>query len=151
MSFFKNLFGKKESDSNKQKQDAIPEYINSAQKAMTDLDIITQAVMAAEEIYTKRDYEVYHVQEVATELPQLQLIKNNRNTLVYIAYTRNHEKLDQIYGKERLNDFIKHASKNTSDCLVVLVNIEDSKQRPELYFGESYSYTITEQFYPTFS
>ena len=117
MSFLKNLFGKKESDSDKPKQDSLPEYFNSAQKVMTELDIITEAFMAAEEIYTKRDYEVYHVQDFATEL----------------------------------SDFIKHATENSSDCLVALVNIDNPKQRSAMYFGEPYSYTIKEQFYPSLS
>ncbi|MBK8367261.1 MAG: hypothetical protein IPL10_07535 [Bacteroidetes bacterium] len=151
MSFLKNLFGKKESDSHKPTQDNLPEYVNGNQKVMAEIDIITEAVMAAEEIYTKRDYEVYHVQDFATELPQLQLIKNNNKTLVYIAYTRNHESLEHVFDKERLNDFIKHATENTSDCLVALVNIDDPKQRSAMYFGEPYSYTIKEQFYPTLS
>lgn len=151
MSFLKNLFGKKESDFDKPKHNNLSEYVNSTLKVMTELDIITEAVLAAEEIYSKRDYEVYHVQDFATELPQLQLIKNDRKTLVYIAYTQHHENLEQVFNEERLNDFIKHATENASDCLVTLVNIDDSKQRSELYFGEPYSYTITEQFYPTLS
>lgn len=149
MSFLKNLFGKNESESHKAKQDAIPEYANSKQKVMSELDIITEAVMAAEDIYTKRDYEVYHLQDFATELPQLQLIKNEKKILVYIAYSRKNEGISDIFDKDRISNFIKHASENSSDCLVVVINIDDPKNRKELYFGESYSYSITEQFYST--
>lgn len=149
MSFFKNLFGKKESESHKAKQDAIPEYANSIQKVMTDLNIITEAVLAAEEIYTNKGYEVYHVQDLATELPQLQIIRNKNKILVYIAYSRKNEGISDIFDKDKISNFIKHASGNLSDCLVVIVNINDSKNRKEMYFGESYSYSITEQFYPT--
>lgn len=67
MSFFKNLFDKKESDSDTLKQDNRPEYAISTLKVMKEIDIITEAVLAAEDIYTNKGYEVYHVQELATE------------------------------------------------------------------------------------
>lgn len=151
MNILKNLFGKKESESQLPEQNTVPEYIakNADSKIMTDLNIITEAVLAAEEIYTNKGYEVYHIQDFATELPQLQLIKNEKKILVYIAYSRKNEGISDIFDKDRISSFIKHASENSSDCLVVFINIDDPKNRKELYFGESYSYSITEQFYPT--
>ncbi len=151
MSILKKLFGNKESDSEIPKQNTVPEYIEQQTnlKVMTDLNIITEAVLAAEEIYTNKGYEVYHVQDIATELPQLQLIKNENKILVYIAYSRKKEGIDDIFDKDKISDFIKHASENSNDCLVVVVNIDDPKNRKDMYFGESYSYSITEQFYPT--
>jgi hypothetical protein len=148
MSFFKNLFDKKESDSDTLKQDNRPEYAISTLKVMKEIDIITEAVLAAEDIYTNKGYEVYHVQELATELPQLQLMKNENKILVYIDYSRKREGMDDIFDKDKISNFIKHAAENSSDCLVVIVNIDDPKNQKELYFGESYSYSITEQFYP---
>ena len=148
MSFFKNLFDKKESDSDKLKQDNLPEYANSNLKVMKEIDIITEAVLAAENIYTNKGYEVYYVQDLATELPQLQLIKNENKILVYIAYSRKKEGIDDMFDKDKISNFIKHAAENSSDCLVVIVNIDDPKNQKELYFGASYSYSITEQFYP---
>lgn len=151
MNFIKKLFGTKESDSQMPKHSTLPEYIdqNASLKVMTELNIITEAVLASEEIYTNKGYEVYHVQDFATELPQLQLIKNENKTLVYIAYSRKKEGIDNIFDKEKISNFIKHATENSSDCLVAIVNIDDPKNRKELYFGESYNYSITEQFYPT--
>lgn len=75
-------------------------------------------------------------------------MKNENKILVYIDYSRKREGMDDIFDKDKISNFIKHAAENSSDCLVVIVNIDDPKNQKELYFGESYSYSITEQFYP---
>lgn len=56
MNFIKKIFGNKESDSEKLKQNMVPEYtdLQANLKVMTELNIFTEAVLAAEEIYTNK-------------------------------------------------------------------------------------------------
>ncbi len=151
MSFLKKIFHFKDSKNITNSNDSVSVQTNynSNLKKMTDIDIITDAVLAAEKIYLNRGFDVLQIQDTADELPQLQLVKNNKKTLVYIGYTRQQQHIDMIFTKDRINSFIMHAKENSCDCLITVITINDPKELKEMYFGETYSYQIEDLFFPT--
>jgi hypothetical protein len=155
MSFFKKLFGSKSEEKKEQKKEnqnsgqPVPNENNNARKEMTTEDVIYECVKVAEENLIAKGYVIIDRREDTMKMPQLTIEKDGVKALVFVGACRNDEAIEVVYPTEQLSSFMTFAREKQADCLVALVNIYDPKQRTEMYFGESYRYTIKEKFYPT--
>lgn len=155
MSFFKKLFGSKSEEKKEQKKEnqnsgqPVPNENNNARKEMTTEDVIYECVQVAEENLIAKGYVIIDRREDTMKMPQITIEKEGVKAFVFVGACRNDEEINVVFQTEQLSSFMTFAREKQADCLVVLVNIYDPKQRAEMYFGEPYSYTIKEQFYPT--
>jgi hypothetical protein len=155
MSFLKKLFGSKSEEKNensKENQNSgrlVPIENNNASKEMTTEDVIYECVQVAEENLIAKGYVIIDRREDTMKMPQITIEKEGVKAFVFIGACRNDEEINVVFQNEQLSSFMAFARENEADCLIALVNVQNSQNTETLYYGDSNRYTIKYQLYPS--
>jgi hypothetical protein len=155
MNFFKKLFGskseeKKENNTGNQNSgQPVPNENNNIRKEMTTEDVIYECVKVAEENLIAKGYVITDMREDTMKMPQLTIEKEGVKVFVFVGACRNDEEINVVFQNEQLSSFMTFARENEADCLIALVNVQNSQNTKTLYYGDSNKYTIKYQLYPS--
>ncbi len=155
MNFFKKLFGNKseeKKENNRGNQNSGQPALNendNIRKEMTTEDIIYECVKLAEENLKTKGYLIKEMREDIMKMPQLTIEKEGIKVFVFVGACRNDEEINVVFQNEQISSFMAFARENEADCLIALVNVQNSQNTKTLYYGDSNRYTIKYQLYPS--